>query len=86
MPNSRDFSDEQEDESAWLIWRDNFITRFRSMQKDEQLGFDELLKGKDFNDVCEALSTVMDEDDVPLQAASFLKVWITQGLIVSVSM
>jgi len=76
---------EQEDESGWLIWRDDFITRFRSMQKDEKLAFDELYKGKDFNDICEALSIIIDEDDVPMQAASFLKTWITQGLIVSVS-
>ena len=75
---------EKEGVSSWLIWRDDFVTRFRSMQTDEQLAFDELRAGKDFNDVCEALSTVMNEDDVPMQAASFLKVWITQGLISSV--
>lgn len=75
---------EKQDLSAWLIWREEFVTRFRSMQIDEQLAFDELRAGKDFNDVCEALSTVMNEDDVPMQAASYLKVWITQGLISAV--
>ena len=75
---------EHEGSSPWLMWRDEFVTRFRSMQPDEQLAFDELCKGKDFNDVCEALSTIMNDEDVPIQAASFLKVWITQGLISSV--
>lgn len=70
--------------SAWLIWRDQFVTRFRSMQTDEQLAFDELCKGNDFNEICEALSAAIDEDEVPLAAASYLKVWITQGLISSV--
>lgn len=76
---------EHEGTSSWLIWRDDFVTRFRSMQEDERLCFDELQKGKDFNEVCEALSTIMNEDEVPMQAASFLKVWITQGLISSVT-
>lgn len=77
---------EKEDKSAWLIWREDFVTRFRSMQKDEQLAFDAMASGQDFNDVCEALSAVMNEEEVPMQAASFLKVWITQGLITSVRM
>jgi len=75
---------EHEGNCAWLIWREQFVTRFRSMKTEEKLAFDELREGNNFNDVCEALSTVMDEDDVPMQAASYLKIWITQGLINSV--
>jgi hypothetical protein len=51
------------------------------MQKDEQIAFDIIRKEGSFNDVCEALANIMNEEDVPLHAASLLKSWITQELI-----
>jgi len=68
-------------ESPWLIWREQLTTRFRSMETDEQLALDKLCSGGCFNDVCEILTTMMREEEVPLTAAGFLKGWITQGLI-----
>jgi len=65
----------------WLVWREQLVTRFRSMQTDEQLALDALREGKSFNDVCEVLTMQMSEDKVPLRAASLLKGWISQGLI-----
>ena len=65
----------------WLIWREQLITRFRSMQTEEQLALDMVHEGGSFNDVCEALASIMNEEDVPMHAASLLKTWITQGLI-----
>lgn len=70
-----------EETSPWLIWREQLITRFRSMQKDEQLAFDQLQEGGNFNDICEALAAMMSEEEVPMHAAGLLKGWITQGLI-----
>ena len=67
--------------SPWLIWREQLVTRFRSMQIDEQRAFDALREGASFNDICEVLVTVMNEDDVPLRAASLLKGWLAQGLL-----
>ena len=67
--------------SSWLIWREKLITRFRSMQTDEQLAFDTMSRGGDFHEVCETLANIMNADDVPLHAASLLKGWINQGLI-----
>lgn len=71
----------RETASPWLIWREQLITRFRSMQKDEQLALDTIRKGGDFNQVCEALVSLINEEDVPMHAASLLKGWISQGLI-----
>ena len=68
-------------ESPWLIWREQLITRYRSMEADEQLAFDKLRKGGSFIDICEQLATLMSEEDVPMHAASLLKVWISQNLI-----
>ena len=74
---------QQDKNSHWLIWRENFITRFRSMQTDEQLAFDALAAGENFNDVCMVLAGIMDEDSVPMHAAGLLKGWINQGLLCS---
>lgn len=67
--------------SPWLIWREQLVTRFRSMQIDEQRAFDAMREGGRFTEVCEVLAPLMNEDEVPLRIASLLKGWITQGLI-----
>ena len=74
---------QQDKNSHWLIWRENFVTRFRSMNIDEQVAFDALRSGKDFDEVCGELTTIMKEEEVPMHAASLLKIWIVQGLISS---
>lgn len=68
-------------DGPWLIWREQLVTRFRSMPIDEQQALDKVLEGGSFNKVCEELATLMNEDDVPLRAAGLLKGWIAQGLI-----
>ena len=67
--------------SPWLIWREQLITRFRSMPTDEQQALDALGKGASFNDLCETLASLIPEDEVPMRAAGLLKGWIAQGLI-----
>lgn len=71
----------KEASTPWLIWRENLTTRFRSMQPDEQIALDKLAQGGDFTDICETLASIINEDEVPMHAASLLKGWITQGLI-----
>jgi len=71
----------QDSASPWLIWREQLITRFRSMRADEAQALDMLRAGENFNEVCEVLATRMNEEDVPLHAAGLLKAWITQGLL-----
>jgi hypothetical protein len=71
----------QEVASPWLVWRELLVTRFRSLPADEALALDALRAGGYFTDLCEALSTLLREEDVPLRAAGLLKGWIRQGLI-----
>lgn len=71
--------------SPWLIWRQQLVTRFRSMQTDEQIALDKLSEGANFNEICEALCGVMSEENVPMRAATLLKDWINNGLISEVS-
>lgn len=70
--------------SPWLIWREQLVTRFRSLQSDEQQALDTLRKGGNFNDMCQVLTRLMSADEVPLRAASLLKGWIGQGVICGV--
>jgi len=74
-------SAECETTTHWLIWREQLVTRYRSLPQQEQLALDKLRDGGSFEEVCEVLAEMMDEQEVPLHAASFLKSWIAQGLI-----
>ncbi|MEW8509124.1 MAG: DNA-binding domain-containing protein [Candidatus Thiodiazotropha sp.] len=69
--------------TAWLIWRQDMVTRFRSLEQDEQLLLDTLRNGVTFNDGCEILATRMEVERVPMRAAGLLKGWIQQGLVSS---
>ncbi|MES9851096.1 MAG: DNA-binding domain-containing protein [Candidatus Thiodiazotropha sp. L084R] len=69
---------------GWLIWRQDLVTQFRSLEPDEQLVLDALRNGGTFNDACELLATRIDMEAVPMKAASLLKGWINQGLIAAV--
>ncbi|PVV08818.1 MAG: hypothetical protein B6D72_15680 [gamma proteobacterium symbiont of Ctena orbiculata] len=67
--------------SAWLIWRQELVTRFRSLEQDEQLFLDALRNGETFSDACEILAERIGADSAPMRAAGLLKGWIQQGLI-----
>lgn len=67
---------------VWLIWRDpELITRFRSLETDEDRALACLCAGGDFDEVCGVLSGFHADADVPLRAAGLLKNWIVQGLL-----
>ncbi len=70
-----------ETKNPWLFWRKQLVTRYRSIQADEQLALDSLLQGKNFNAICLSLTSIMSDEEVPMCAAGFLKGWISQGLI-----
>jgi len=71
----------KEDLYPYLVWRENLSSHFRSMHQNEQIAFDVLAQAGDFSDICAALSQSINEDEVPMHVASFLKTWISQGLI-----
>lgn len=70
--------------SPWLVWRENLSSHFRSMKQDEQIAFDALVQAGDFTDICESLANIINEDEVPMHAASLLKSWISQNIISAV--
>lgn len=72
---------ERDTASPWLVWREQLVTRFRSLQDDERRALDAARVGASFHELCEELAALIDETQVPLRAAALLKGWIAQGLI-----
>jgi len=68
----------------WILWRQNLKSRFCLLSQEEAYALDSLIEGKSFGDVCEGLGSWFNEEEAALQAASFLKAWITAGLITHV--
>ncbi len=66
---------------AWLVWRQDLLTYFRSLNVDEAWALDALQRGETFAAICEGLSEWVDAQNVALHAAGLLKQWLTDGLI-----
>ena len=64
----------------WLIWRPRLTTQFRSCEADEAAAFDTLVGGASFGELCGRLFE-SHGDHAALQAASWLKGWLTEGLL-----
>ena len=69
----------------WLIWRQDFKIRFRSLENDEQLFFNAAQQGATFAEMCDVLSASIPPESVPLRAATILKCWISDGLVSRIS-
>lgn len=67
--------------TAWLLWRAEFNTHWRSLTEDEAWALDAAKDGKSFAELCEGLCQWHAPDSVAMQAASYLKLWLNDGLI-----
>ena len=73
--------EQTENSVTWLIWRPELETFFRSMEKEEALGFDLIRQGKTFGQLCEFMSAyVVEPENAAQQAAAFLARWIEEGV------
>lgn len=79
--NPKEITAAREEPVAWLIWRKNLSTQFRSLGDDEQLALDAVLNGSSIDEVCGELGSLIAEELVPLHFATLLKGWIAQGVI-----
>lgn len=70
--------------AAWLLWRAELLTHWRSLNEDEAWALDAVKDGKNFSELCEGLCQWHDASTVAMQAASFLKRWLTDGLITAI--
>jgi len=68
------------DAIEWLIYRRELTVEFRSLPPDEAAAFDLLTSGASFGDLCGSLAEAGSETPA-LQAAGWLKGWLTEGLL-----
>lgn len=66
---------------AWLAWRQDLKTWFRSLSVDEAWALDAAMHGESFAGICEGLCEWIDARNVALHAAGLMKQWITDGLV-----
>lgn len=66
---------------AWLLWRQNLLTYFRSLSVREAWALDALIRGETFASICEGLCEWTDVSHVAGHAAGLLKQWLMDGLI-----
>lgn len=69
----------------WVIWRRDLQSYFRSTTPAEAAALRALLDGASFGELCEQLCQFEDDEAVALFAAGLLKRWITDEMIVSLS-
>ena len=69
------------DSSTWVIWRQDLISRYRSLQQPELTALQSALCGGSFVDICEVLMTFYNEQETPQQAVGFLQQWIHDQMI-----
>ncbi len=66
---------------AWLVWRQDLLTYFRSLNVDEAWALDAVQRGENFAAICEGLCEWVAAQHVAPHAAGLLKQWLTDGLI-----
>jgi hypothetical protein len=67
--------------TPWLIWRQDLVVRFRSLDAMEAAALDAVESGSTFGELCEAIAEYLDADAVPQQAATYLRTWIDERLL-----
>jgi len=70
---------------AWLIWRQDLRTYFRSLPVDEAWAIDTAIAGGAFAEICDGLTEWIDAQIVASHAAGLLKQWITDCLIAEIT-
>jgi len=66
---------------ALVVWRQDFMARFKPLSTEEAMMWDEAVKGVRFSVLCEMVATFGGEDDAELRAASYLKDWVDMGML-----
>ncbi|MBC7944211.1 MAG: putative DNA-binding domain-containing protein [Burkholderiales bacterium] len=66
---------------AWMIWRRDLDSYFRSLPVDEAWALDAIRSGANFAEVCSGLCEWIDELQAAQHAAGLLKGWVSEQLI-----
>lgn len=66
----------------WLLWRSELRVLFRPLTAAEAFGLDQFRADATFTAVCEGLCQWFSPEDIPLQAATLLRRWVEDGLVI----
>lgn len=66
-----------------ICWRGENMARFRPMDYDEAMIWNEAMKGANFSVLCELLGTYWPEDEAPLKAAGYLQAWLASEFLIA---
>ena len=68
----------------WLLWRQDLLVRWRSVEPDEAWALRQCDAGEDFGSICAGLCERVGEDAAAFRAATFLKQWAADGVLEAV--
>lgn len=68
----------------WVMWRKALNPHWYSMTEDEDWFFIQARSGKSFTELCEGLSSWHDTKDIPQKAASIVRRWIDEQLLMGI--
>lgn len=66
---------------AWLVWRKQLKTYYRSLAVDEAWALDHVMKGNSFAALCEGVCEWVDEEHAPARVAGFIHTWLAADLV-----
>ncbi|HEX2448226.1 MAG TPA: DNA-binding domain-containing protein [Methyloceanibacter sp.] len=66
---------------AVVVWRQDFMARFRPLSAEEAMMWYEAAKGVRFGVLCEMVATFAGEDEAELRAATYLRGWVDTGML-----
>lgn len=67
----------------WLLWRQAMKTHWRSLDVHEAWAIEQAATGASFAEICEGLLEWVDETQVALVGAGFMKQWVSDELLIS---
>jgi hypothetical protein len=69
------------DPVAWVLWRQELKTYFRSLEAGEAEALRMARAGAGFGEICAGLARHHGEEETPARAAAFLRQWIASGMV-----
>ena len=69
----------------WVVWRKGLNPNFRSLDAGEARALDTVIDGADVQALCASASTWNAAEEVPALVARWLKTWLADGMISSIS-
>ncbi len=69
------------DDTTWLIWRQDLVSRYRALSAAELAALTVVLNAGSFADLCEILLDHFPEQETPQRAVTYLQQWINDQMV-----